>query len=110
MRDLKSLDPKGRASSSLVLGTNNNIMKHTPESDQAFLDKFVNRLKKIGINLVLYANYPWIYIYSINGKRVTEKFQGNHGFTVAFFPVNIKYPPHFTDITEIFKLIRKYIS
>jgi len=85
-------------------------MKHTPESDQAFLDKFVNRLKKIGINLVLYANYPWIYIYSINGKRVTEKFQGNHGFTVAFFPVNIKYPPHFTDITEIFKLIRKYIS
>jgi len=84
------------------------FIKHTPKSDQAFLDKFVNRLKKIGIDVKLAANYPWIYITHINGKKVTELFKANHGFTVAWFPANINHKPCFSDITEIFKLIRKY--
>lgn len=66
------------------------------------------RLKKIGIELELVSNYPWIYISTINGKYVTEKFQGNHGFTIAFSPIRKDQELHFTDIGEIFKLIRKY--
>ena len=57
----------------------------------------------------LSGNYPWVYITEICGKRVTEKFYGNHGFTIIFLPVRNDSPPSdFTDIEEIFKLIRKY--
>ena len=73
------------------------------------LDVFVKRLKKIGIDIKLSGNFPWIYIQEINGKRVTETFQANHGFTVMFLPGRNDSPvSEFTDIKEIFNLIRKY--
>ena len=73
------------------------------------INVFVERLKKIGIDVKLSGNYPWVYINEICGKRVTEKFDGNHGFTIIFLPVRNDSPPsEFTDIKEIFKLIRKY--
>jgi hypothetical protein len=74
------------------------------------LTPFIERLKKIGIEVELVGNYPWIYIDKINGKRVTERFEGNHGFTIAFLPVRNDQEMKFTDITEIFKLIRKYVK
>ncbi len=73
------------------------------------LDVFVERLKKIGIDIKLSGNFPWIYIQEINGKRVTETFQANHGFTVMFLPGRNDSPvSEFTDIKEIFNLIKKY--
>ena len=69
---------------------------------------FIDRLKKIGLDLKLVSNYPWIYIDTINGKKVTEKFYADHGFTVAFFPIRKNQELNFTDLKEIFKLIRKY--
>ena len=72
------------------------------------LNRLTHRLKLIGIEIELVGNYPWIYLDSINGKRVTEKFEGNHGFTVAFLPIRPEQEMKLTDITEIFKLIRKY--
>lgn len=76
------------------------------------LDIFISRLEKIGIKIMLANNYPWIYIYTINDKYVTEKFQAEHGFTVAFQPIrpNSNNDVRFTDIGEIFKLIRKYLD
>lgn len=71
---------------------------------------FVDRLKKIGIEIKLAGNYPWIYIDSINGKRVTETFEADHGFTIAFAPIRKGQEMKFTDISEIFKLIRKYTN
>ena len=68
---------------------------------------FIGRLQKIGVEVKLSGNYPWIYIERINGKSVTETFQANHGFTVAFTPIKQGQEIQFTDITEIFKLIRK---
>jgi len=73
------------------------------------LGVFVERLKKIGIDVKLSGNFPWIYLDEINGVRVTERFEANHGFTVMFLPGRNDSPvSEFTDITEIFKLIRKY--
>lgn len=70
---------------------------------------FVERLKKIGIEVKLVGNYPWVYIDEICGIKVKEKFAGNHGFTIIFLPVRNDSPPsNFTDIGETFKLIRKY--
>lgn len=67
-----------------------------------------DRLKKVGIEVTFTCNFPWIYLETINGKRVTEKYLGNHGFTVAFLPVRRDKPFHWTDIKTIFELIRKY--
>ena len=69
---------------------------------------FIDRMNKLGIDIKLGGNLPWIYIDTINGKYVTDKFQANHGFTIAFAPIKDNQELKFTDIGEIFKLIRKY--
>ena len=68
----------------------------------------IERLKAVGIEIELAGNIPWVYIYSINGKPVKEMFMANHGFTIAFLPIRSDKEIEFTDISEIFKLIRKY--
>ena len=73
------------------------------------LTVFIDRLKKIGIKTTYIANVPWIYIDTINSNKVTERFAGNHGFTVMFLAGRVGQEDKFTDLTEIFKLIRKYI-
>ena len=71
---------------------------------------FVERLQKIGIDVKLSGNFPWVYIDEICGIRVKETFAANHGFTLIFLPGRIDSPvSEFTDISEIFKLIRKYV-
>lgn len=74
------------------------------------LHVFQRRLKKIGIDIELVGNAPWIYISKINGKTIhkDDYFLGNHGFTVAFYPIALGIPIEFTDIGRIFNLIRKY--
>ena len=74
------------------------------------LNTFVKRMQRLGIQIELVGNYPWIYIDSINGVRVAETFRGNHGFTIAFLPIRNEQQIQFTDIAEIFKLIRKYVT
>ena len=75
------------------------------------LGVFIERLKKIGIDVKLSGNFPWVYLTEINGVRVTESFAANHGFTVMFLPGRNDSPPsEFTDTEEIFKLIRKYVK
>jgi hypothetical protein len=70
---------------------------------------FIERMKKVGVDVVLKANYPWIYIDTINGKRVVETFMANHGFTVGYLSIRQDGEFVFSDIKETFKLIRKYI-
>jgi hypothetical protein len=69
---------------------------------------FVERLEKIGIKITLGANFPWIYLTHINGKRVKETFRAEHGFTIGFMPIRKNQKFQFIDIEEIFILIRKY--
>lgn len=72
------------------------------------IEILLSRLKKIDIELKLFGNFPWIYIDKINDQKVTEKFHAEHGFTLAFLPIKPNHELVFTDIKEIFKLIRKY--
>lgn len=79
-------------------------------SDLIKLDIFRKRMKKLGIELEMWSNYPWIYIDKVNGNKVREEdyFHGNHGFTVGFHPIRPDQVFDFTDIGRIFKLIKKY--
>jgi hypothetical protein len=74
------------------------------------IEIFIKRLKKIGIEIELSGNLPWIYLDKINGVRVTELYSGNHGFTIGFYPIRKDQIFDFTDISEIFNLIRKYVK
>lgn len=74
------------------------------------LKSFVDRLKKIGINVKLFANYPWVYLQEVNGKKVEEKFQGNHGFTAFFLTNNPENSYKITDTKVVFKKIRELIK
>ncbi len=86
-------------------------LKFANKPDEANkLTVFVDRMKLLRIDVKLAGNFPWIYINSINGKRVTETFEANHGFTIAFLPIKNDKEIEFTDITEIFKLVRKYVT
>lgn len=73
------------------------------------LEIFKKRLEKIGIEVELVANFPWIYLNKINGDLIKEKYMADHGFTIAFIPISKNKPFHFTDLNTIFKLIRKYL-
>jgi len=72
------------------------------------INRLVPRLRKIGIEVELFGNVPWIYLDKVNGNKVKEKFHANHGFTIAFYPIKIGEQIELTDIREIFKTIRKY--
>ena len=73
------------------------------------VDIFIKRMEKLNIKIELMGNFPWVYIDKINGKKVKETFQADHGFTLCFLPIRTGQELKFTDITEIFKLIRKYL-
>ena len=74
------------------------------------IETFVRRLKKIGIEVELLGNYPWIYLDKVNGKKVTEKFEANHGFTAFWLPVKRDRPIRFSDKDKVFAKIREMIQ
>src|SRR5690242_10351632 len=74
------------------------------------IESFVNRLKKIGIEVELSSNYPWVYMDKVNGKPVQGRFESNHNFTVFFQPVRADQKEHITDITTVFKKIRQTLN
>lgn len=69
---------------------------------------FKNRLNSIGIDIELTINYPWLYITKINGNSVNDKYNSEHCFTLAYLPIRDNQEIQFTDLKEIFKLIRIY--
>lgn len=65
---------------------------------------FIDRLAKIGIEIKLAGNVPWIYLSQVNGKTVKETHYAEHGFCIGFYSDNFK----FLDIEKMFETIRKY--
>lgn len=74
------------------------------------LDILVKRLNKIGIEIKLAGNYPWIYLEEVNSNRIQEDdyYLANHGFTIAFMPMSDREKMKITDIKKTFEVIRKY--
>lgn len=74
------------------------------------VNSFVNRLKKIGINVELVGNFPWVYLDKVNDVKVWERYQANHGFTVFFMAIRQGQVDTLTDISIIFKKIRNMLT
>lgn len=69
------------------------------------IKSFVEKLAKIGIKVELVGNLPWVYLDTVNGARVTERFGGNHGFTVFMWGNDVTW----TDRRYAFKKIRSML-
>lgn len=62
------------------------------------------RLHSLGINVWFSLNYPWVYVDSINGIKIKEKYNANHGYCIGYYDT-----PDSIDLKALFKIIRKYI-
>jgi hypothetical protein len=70
---------------------------------------FINRMKRIGIELELMGNIPWIYLRSVNGNKVQEEdWDASYGFTIAWYPVRVGETYKLANVKKTFELIRKY--
>lgn len=74
------------------------------------ISSFINRLKKIGIEVELVGNFPWVYLDKVNGIKVKGTYLAEHGFTAFFIPVRAYRPTTITDITIVFNKIRETIA
>ena len=72
------------------------------------ISRLITRLEKIGITIELIGNYPWIYLHKVNGNRVLERYQAEHGYTIAFTPIKPKQELKLLNIKYLFEIIRKY--
>jgi hypothetical protein len=77
--------------------------------NQYQIKTFVRRLDKLGIDVTFAANYPWIYLDTINGKKVTGTFHADHGWTAFFYPIEIQGKVKFSDRREVFKKVRSML-
>lgn len=73
------------------------------------LETFIKRMDKLGVKIKITSNYPWVYITSINGTVVYDKYQSEWGFVLCYMPIRIGEEIKFVELEKIFKLIRKYI-
>ncbi len=48
------------------------------------LERVTTRLTKIGIEIELMGNVPWVYLRSVNGITVTEKKNARHGYCIDY--------------------------
>ena len=71
--------------------------------------RFNRRLKKLGINIECFSNVPWIYLDTVNGNKVKNTYQGEHGFTAFWYPIRLGEKVEFTNRREVFKLIREML-
>ena len=70
------------------------------------LDKFVRRLRALGIVTTYVGNYPWIYLDTVNGVKVTEKYGANHGYHA--FTSLLVGGTKFYDRAHLFTTIKAY--
>lgn len=70
------------------------------------ISSFISRLKKIGVTVELAGNYPWVYLESVNGYSVHERYYANHGFT-AFF---VNKGEKITNVSKVFQKIRQMLT
>lgn len=65
---------------------------------------FIDRLAKIGIEIKLGSNIPYVYLDYVNGNRVKDRHYASHGWCIGFYSDNFE----FLNIADLFKIIRKY--
>lgn len=74
------------------------------------LISFIRKMDKIGIKLTFSSNYPWVYLDTINGKKVKETYHSEHGYLIGYSPIKVNQHFEFDDLHNLIELIRIYIN
>lgn len=74
------------------------------------IKSFHDRLAKIGVKVTMFGNYPWVYLDTVNDKKVHGTLHSDHGFTVFFRAIKPGEKDKITDIPLIFKKIRETLK
>lgn len=74
------------------------------------IESFHDRLAKIGIEVTMCCNYPWIYLDTVNGIKVKEYWQAEHGFCICFSPIRNGEGYKWNDLSYIFNKIRQVLE
>ena len=69
----------------------------------------VKRLAKLNITVEFISNVPFIYLYKVNGNKITTKLDSDYGFTAFWYPIKTDGEIKVNSITKLFKEIRKHI-
>ena len=74
------------------------------------IDSFRNRLKKIGIDIEMFGNFPWVYLDKVNGKKVKGEYYSDHCFTIFFRAIRPGQVDKMLDTGIIFDKIRETLK
>ena len=69
------------------------------------INLLIKRLEKIGIKIEIVSNFPWLYLDKVNGKKVTENYNANHGFCIGYYTKTIA-----SDRRVVFNKIREVLN
>ena len=84
------------------------LVDHLIRISMLLIERFIRRMNKIGIDIGLIGNYPWIYLDTVNGKKVKGTFMANHGFTAFLLDVSTG-TQHLPDRRMLFNKIREML-
>jgi hypothetical protein len=73
------------------------------------LNEFRQLTEACGVDIELIANIPFIYIDKINGEKVTEPFNSEQGFCIAFVPLKTGEETMVTDLEKVTWLLSTYV-
>lgn len=71
---------------------------------------FVERLRKLNIEIELVSNFPLVYITKINKKSVLENLNSEHGFVIGYFSHKENWEYVFSNLKETFNLIKRFVK
>ena len=73
------------------------------------LEILIERLERIGITITISPSDPWLYLTSVNGSPVFDKYMSNHSFLIALYPTKHDSEPVLSNEKEIFSVIRSIL-
>ena len=72
--------------------------------NESAVQRVRRRLSKIGIDVKLVANFPWIYLDKVNGVKVKEKKNSEHGWCITYHNTDLR---NITFRKDLFSKIRE---
>lgn len=77
---------------------------------RSVLQILTSRLKRIGIDITLNGNLPWVYLSHVNDIKVEGTYMAEHGFCAFMLPMKKDGVVKFTNRREVFNKIRSTLK
>jgi hypothetical protein len=75
--------------------------------NEAAVKRVCRRLSKIGVDVKLVANFPWIYLDTVNGVKVSGTKNSEHGWCITYHNTDLR---NLTFRRDLFSKIREIVG